>query len=60
MKLNSREIVLKKLPYEEYLWVPTPHKDLWNERYKLFYGVPKDTDITFVSKDEWKKNFYKN
>lgn len=57
---NKQEIILTELPYESYLWVATPlEHDLWEDRFKLFYGVPKDTIITTVSLKEWNDKYSK-
>lgn len=57
---GKKEIVLTKLPYESYLWTATPLKnDLWMDRFKLFYGVPKDTKIKLISLEKW-HNLRKN
>lgn len=51
---GKKEIVLTKLPYESYLWTATPLKnDLWMERFKLFYGIPKDTNLKLISLKKW-------
>lgn len=51
---NKKEIIITELPYEEYLWTATPRGDeTWDERLKLFYGIPQDIELKTVSLDEW-------
>ncbi len=52
---NEAEIILPKLPYAKYVWYGDPANDVFMERFKLYYGVNPDTEITFVSIKEWKK-----
>ena len=42
--------ILARLPHEKYLWTSYPHQDndLWEQRFKLFYGIPDDLDLTMV------------
>lgn len=43
---GSKTIELSHLPYEEWIWRATPTKDndIWEDRFKLFYGIPQDVD----------------
>lgn len=52
---TNEEVVLPKLPYQKYLWYGDPANEVFMERFKLYYGVDKDTEIKFVSIKEWKK-----
>lgn len=57
---NNKEIVLTKLPYEEYLWTATPTENgLWEDRLKLFYQIPKDVDLKPISLKQWNKIYNK-
>lgn len=57
---NNKEIVLTKLPYEEYLWTATPTENgLWEDRLKLFYEIPKDVDLKPISLKQWNKIYNK-
>ena len=41
---------LGHLPHEDYLWTSFPRKenDVWEKRYKLFYGIPENVDLILV------------
>lgn len=41
----EEKIEIKTLPYSNYVWFPDPKEKLWNERFKLFYNIPKETEI---------------
>lgn len=57
---NNKEIVLTKLPYEEYLWTATPTENgLWKDRLRLFYGIPKDVDLKPIPLKQWNKIYNK-
>ena len=35
---GEKEIEILHLPYESYIWTPTPNKgEIWDKRYKLFW-----------------------
>ena len=48
LEQGKREIEILHLPYESYIWVPTPTEEPWGERYKLFYGIPEDVQLKAV------------
>lgn len=54
---GSKEIMITHLPYEQYLWTSIPFKDndIWEDRMKLFYGIPEDVDLKIISLDKWNK-----
>jgi len=39
-------VAVPRLPFTKYVHVPDPTDGLWETRYKLFYGVPQELDIT--------------
>ena len=41
-------LVLKKLPYRDYLWMTEPNGDMWIERFKLFYDIPEEVKLKFI------------
>lgn len=43
------------LPYESYLWMPTPGIEPWIQRYKLFYGLPEELELKAVQEYSSKK-----
>ena len=47
---GHKTVELSHLPYENWIWKATitGDDDLWEYRYKLFYGIPKDVDIIVV------------
>ena len=47
---NSESVSLGHLPYEEWIWFSTPRKDndVWEYRFKLFYGIPDEMDLIIV------------
>ncbi len=51
---GQKSVELTHLPYEEKLWTATPFKedDIWETRYKLFYGIPEDVDLVIVDYPE--------
>lgn len=42
---NSKEIEIIHLPFEGFVWTPTPVVEPWITRYKLFYNIPEDIDL---------------
>ena len=45
---GDSQIVVCKLPNEEFLWVSSPEYDPWNTRYKLFHGIRQDAQLKVV------------
>jgi len=46
---GEKKIEILHLPYESYIWTPTPNKgEIWEERYKLFYDIPQDVTLKAV------------
>lgn len=52
---NDKELILPKLPYENYMQVPNPQNEVFYERFKLFYGINKDSSLKFIPYKQWKK-----
>lgn len=52
---DVNELVLPNLPFTEYMQAPNPKSGVFKKRFKLFYGINKDTNIEFVSYKEWAK-----
>ena len=50
---NVNEIVIPKTVYENYMKHPYPHNDENMERFKLYYKIPKDTEIKIVDYKTW-------
>ncbi len=48
VKKGEKQIELKYLPYGSFVWAPTPEYEPWFERYKLFYDIPQDVQLTLV------------
>ena len=42
---GKQSIRVAQLPYEGYVHCPDPADELWEKRYKLFYGIPEDFEI---------------
>ena len=45
---GKKSVEILHLPYESYLWTPTPESEPWLERYKLFYNLPEELEIKAV------------
>ena len=46
---GEKKIEILHLPYESYIWTPTPNKgEIWEERYKLFYDIPQNVTLNSV------------
>ena len=48
VEAGKTSVEIRHLPYESYLWTATPECEPWIERYKLFYGLPKDLELKAV------------
>lgn len=62
VELGCEEITVCKLPYTSYVWFGDPTTEPWGERFKLFYGIDKETKLNFLSYSEfnkWTKEFDK-
>ena len=47
---GSLSVEVKELPYGNYVWCPNPtHGSVWETRFKLFYDIDEDVQITVVS-----------
>ena len=47
--MDNEKIEKLHLPYESYIWTPTPNKgEIWEERYKLFYDIPQNVTLNSV------------
>lgn len=46
---GEKKIEILHLPYESYIWAPTPNEgEIWEERYKLFYDIPQNVTLKAV------------
>lgn len=46
---GEKKIEILHLPYESYIWTPTPNKgEIWEEIYKLFYDIPQNVTLNSV------------
>lgn len=46
---GEKQVQILHLPYESYIWTPTPEKgQVWEERYKLFNDIPQDISLKAV------------
>lgn len=52
-KSGETTVEIRRLPYAQYVWWPNPNTELWELRFKLFYGI--DKDIEFILVDEYSK-----
>lgn len=48
-------ITVCKLPYTSYVWYGDPTTEPWGERFKLFYGLEKETKLEFLTYLEFNK-----
>lgn len=46
---GSKRVELRKLPFNDLMWVSSPTFDKYTERYKMFYDIPMDVDVV----NEW-------
>ncbi len=53
---NNEVITLPNLPHEEFIWHANPASDLFEYRFKLFYGIDETKDIKFVPYKVFKNN----
>ena len=40
-------------PYDDYVWMGEPRKELWIQRYNLFHGIGKYTNTKVVPEEEF-------
>lgn len=52
---DKSEILVPRLPYQNYMWRGDPNLEVFVDRFKTYYKIDKDTKITYVSISEWKK-----
>ena len=51
---NGEEIVIiSGLPYDDYVWMGEPRKELWIQRYNLFHDIGKYTNTKVVPEEEF-------
>lgn len=46
---GEKTIVVCELPFAEYVHMPSVEKELWCQRFKLFYGLNADAEVYAVS-----------
>jgi len=58
IKENSKkeELVLPRLPYQQYLHASEPRRIHFQNKFKSFYKIDKDAELKFVNIGEWKKH----
>lgn len=44
---HEEKIVIEKLPYGNYMHYSSPSNKLWIDRYKIYYGIPEETEVVF-------------
>ncbi|MBO7217458.1 MAG: hypothetical protein J6V50_02020 [Clostridia bacterium] len=54
---NESNVIVSFLPNDSYLWTSSPTGEPWIERYKLFYGLKDDVNITVLPSTEFDKYF---
>jgi len=47
---GDSQIVVCRLPNEDFLWVSSPEYEPWSTRYKLFYGIREDAQLKVVDR----------
>ena len=52
---NTDYIVLPNIPYSKYMQYPNPANEIFEERFKLFYGIDKNTRLSFIPYDEYEE-----
>lgn len=56
---GASEVTICRLPNDSYVWMPHPHKKIWEKRYCLFYGLNEDVKINVVTPEEFDE-FYED
>lgn len=52
---NDKKIILPNITHTGYMHAPNPKSSVFKERFKLFYGIDKETEIEFIPYKEWVK-----
>lgn len=52
---NDKKIILPNITHTGYMHSPNPKSSVFKERFKLFYGINKETEIEFIPYKEWVK-----
>ncbi len=53
---NGEDVVfVPELPHSKYVWIGDPSSDLWERRYKNFYGIDKSCHIEVLSEEEFRE-----
>lgn len=55
-EVNKKEqkIELQELPFTQFHWMTSPIPNLYQtETFKVYYGVPKNTEIEIIPYDQW-------
>ncbi|WP_079506618.1 DUF6056 family protein [Mesobacillus jeotgali] len=54
--VGEEEIILTRLPYEQYLWLSTPIIDGYQyETFKEYHGIPEEIKFKVIPYSEWEK-----
>lgn len=53
--IKEKDLILPRVPYEEYMQCPNPVNEEFLKRFRLFYGIDKDVNIDFIEYDLWEK-----
>ena len=50
---GENTIIIAELPYDDYVWMGEPRKELWIQRYNLFHDIGKYTNTKVVPEEEF-------
>ena len=51
INMSDTKLILYGLPFEDYMFYSTPMDERYILRYKIFYGLPENTDIVFEKRE---------
>ena len=55
--LNCEKLILPELPNKDLVWLGNkPNNKMYEDRFKMYYGINKNTEIEFVSYEKWKRD----
>ena len=55
---GEKSAVFQELPFSSYMWRSSPYADKWVLRYRYFYGLPDDLEISVEPRPEIEDRYY--
>lgn len=57
MSPGAQVIEMKELPFSQFHWMPSPKPKMYHTKtFKLFYGVPEETELKIIPYREQMEN----